>query len=66
MKHRSLLLSAVAALLVTACATAPSPRSPTVVDKDYVGAVNSKARFAGVEVVWVNPPRQDRETEKTP
>jgi hypothetical protein len=66
MKHRSILLLALATLFLTACATAPAPRSPTVVDQDYVGAVNAKARFAGVDVVWVNPPRQDRETEETP
>lgn len=66
MKSRSILLLALAALLLTACATAPTPRSPTVVDKDYVGAVNAKARMAGVDVVWVNPPREARKAEETP
>lgn len=63
MKKRLIPLLAAAALVLAACATAPEPRSPTVVDGDYVGAVNATARYAGVDVYWVNPPRRDREAK---
>ncbi|NBD95057.1 MAG: hypothetical protein GVY11_01070 [Gammaproteobacteria bacterium] len=63
MRVLTTLLALLAALALSACASAPEPRSPTVVDKDYVGAVESKARYSGVDVYWVNPPRKERETE---
>jgi len=63
MRVRSTLLALLAALALSACASAPEPRSPTVVDQEYVGTVESKARYSGVDVYWINPPRKDRETE---
>lgn len=64
-KVRTILPCAAAALLLTltACATGPAPRSPTVVDKDYVGQVEAHAKQAGVDVYWINPPRVERKRE---
>ena len=63
MKKPISVLAAVAALSLSACASAPEPRAPTVIDHDYVGAVEAQARQAGVEVFWVNPPRKPRHGE---
>lgn len=64
MKTLSLLLVATATLAVSACANVTTKRAPTEVDKDYVAAVESQARHAGVDVRWVNPPRRDRKTDQ--
>lgn len=64
MKKYLTILIAASALVLSACASAPEPRSPTVVDQDYVGTVEAHARQAGVDVVWINPPRKDRNTEE--
>ena len=65
-RYSSIALACLAALALSACATAPTPRSPTEVDKEYVGMVNANARLAGVDVVWVNPPRKDRQKQESP
>lgn len=62
-KRYSTILAALAALTLTACASAPEPRAPMVVDQDYVGAVEAQAKQAGVDVYWINPPRKKRDTE---
>ena len=63
MKVLTLLLIATAALAVCACASVSEQRAPTEINKDYVAAVQSRARQAGVEVRWVNPPRRSRKAE---
>ncbi len=64
-KIATLLLIATAALAVCACASVSEQRAPTEINKDYVAAVQSRARQAGVEVRWVNPPRRNRKTDST-
>jgi uncharacterized protein YceK len=64
MRTLTVLLIVTAALAVSACAGVSEKRAPTEVDKDYVGAVESQARLSGVDVQWVNPPRQNRTTEE--
>ncbi len=60
MKKFAMLFASLLALALIGCASAPEPRSPTVVDSAYVGAVESQARRAGVDVQWINPPRRAR------
>lgn len=38
-------------------------QSPRHYDHDYVGLVNRDARRSGVEVIWVNPPRESGSDE---
>lgn len=60
---------ASASLLLSACATTGDPpvsHQPTSLkyDSDYMAAVEHASDKAGVEVLWVNPPRnQDREDD---
>lgn len=60
MKTYAPLFASLLALALIGCANAPEPRSPTEVDKAYVGAVESEARRMGVDVQWINPPRRAR------
>ena len=60
---------AVCSLLLVGCASTGTAQSPASkldpafqYDSDYIAAVEKASRSAGVEVVWVNPPRnRDRE-----
>lgn len=55
---RILMLLGVA-WLVTGCsqtATDSAVRSKTVVDEEYMAAVEQVARNSSVDVVWVHPP----------
>lgn len=63
LKILTLLLIATATLAVSACASVSEKRPSTEVDKDYVAAVQSQARQAGVDVRWVNPPRRNRQAD---
>ena len=64
MKKSTIAIILSACLGLTACATAPNPRSPTVVDSEYIAHVEAHARHAGVDVYWVNPPRRERRGEE--
>lgn len=60
---RKLPATVLLALIASGCATTPAdPVSATgkqsVVDQQYVGAVNRQARRMGTRVVWINPPRE--------
>lgn len=59
MKSMFIILITASALVLGACASIPE-RSATEIDSDYVGMVESHAKQAGVEIVWVNPPRRMR------
>lgn len=58
-----------ASLLLAACATTGDPpisKRPHALkyDSDYMAAVEYASDRAGVEVLWINPPRnQDRKEE---
>lgn len=60
---------ASASLLLSACATTGDPPLshqpvPRQYDADYMAAVEHASDKAGVEVLWVNPPRnQDRDED---
>ena len=63
MKNARLALPAllISALFLSACATTGPGESAghrDAVDYRYVNAVNREARRAGIEVHWVNPPRE--------
>lgn len=60
---KRLIITAIAALALTACASAPQSKAPTEVDMDYVNAVERHAASAGVDVQWVNPPTRKRVSE---
>jgi len=64
MKKSALFFACFAVLALAGCATAPEQRSPTEVDMKYVNIVEHHARDVGVEVQWVNPPRQRRAVKK--
>lgn len=60
---KRLIVAAIAALALSACATTPQSKAPTEVNMDYVNAVERHAASAGVEVHWVNPPTRKRSSE---
>ncbi|WP_376695662.1 hypothetical protein [Wenzhouxiangella sp. EGI_FJ10305] len=57
------VVALLASLLLAACASTPSSRSPTEIDLEYVNAVERHAGHAGVDVQWVNPPTRKRDTD---
>lgn len=60
MKSLGLVMSMLAvALLLGACASAPSQPQPMFerLDVDKMAAVDAAARENGVTVIWVNPPK---------
>jgi len=60
----TLLLSLLATLFIIGCASTPPPDSYTDAsasaryDRDYIAAVEAKARVYGARVYWTKPPRK--------
>lgn len=47
------------AFLLAACAgSAPVRQSPVEIDSAYVSSIEGHASRAGVDVVWINPPKK--------
>ena len=67
---KSVLFAALCLSLAACASTSETKAAGTVrppgdeIDSDYVAAVERATKVAGVEVVWVNPPREkDRDKQ---
>lgn len=57
------LLAATCLALAGCATTGPESKSPTEYNSEYMAKVEHHAKRAGVNVVWVNPPRRPRVSE---
>jgi len=48
----------VGALVLSACATSPSPRTAVQDDVALMQTIDNVARSRGVQVIWINAPQK--------
>lgn len=63
---KAIIVSMIVFLFLSGCATNYRSKTTFVTDNEYVSQVEAVAQRRGVDVVWVNPPKQrvQRQEEK--
>ena len=66
MRGVAIVVLAVMLLSAAGCSAMVQRKATVVTDAEKVALVNAAARQRGVEVIWVNPPRKQVESNSKP